>query len=229
MKDHVIICGFGTKGRAAADDPVRTRRTGPSRSWWSTSSPSARGKATSMGMSAVAGSATTQHALRDAGIARRGRGGGGGRPRRRGRAGDAHRPRAEPGRAHRGRGARGRERPPAARGRRELGDHVVELGRAAARARHDRRRDIAAGARGPALRRGRARHRRAAGRPRPRSGRSRSCARATRSSPSSRDGELLRFDDPRAAELRPGDALVESRKPTGSAGTLPPWPPPTRS
>jgi voltage-gated potassium channel len=68
LKDHVIICGFGTKGRAAAttllghgyrpDQLVVVDERAPARS-----------KATSMGMSAVAGSATTQHALRDAGIA----------------------------------------------------------------------------------------------------------------------------------------------------------------
>jgi voltage-gated potassium channel len=68
LKDHVIICGFGTKGRAAAttllghdyraDQLVVVDE-----------SPSARADATAMGMSAVAGSATTQHALRDAGIA----------------------------------------------------------------------------------------------------------------------------------------------------------------
>ena len=68
LKNHVIICGFGTKGRAAAttllghgyraDQLVVVDE-----------SPSARAEANAMGMSAVAGSATTQHALRDAGIA----------------------------------------------------------------------------------------------------------------------------------------------------------------
>jgi voltage-gated potassium channel len=68
LRDHVIICGFGTKGRAAADT-LLGHGYRPGQLVVVDESPSARGKATSMGMSAVAGSATTQHALRDAGIA----------------------------------------------------------------------------------------------------------------------------------------------------------------
>jgi voltage-gated potassium channel len=68
LKDHVIICGFGTKGRAAATTLLghgyRSEQLVVV-----DESPSARDKATSMGFSAVAGSATTQLALRDAGIA----------------------------------------------------------------------------------------------------------------------------------------------------------------
>ena len=67
LKDHVIICGFGTKGRAAAATLLGHGYT-PERLVVVDESPSARGKATSMGVTAVAGSATTQHALRDAGI-----------------------------------------------------------------------------------------------------------------------------------------------------------------
>jgi voltage-gated potassium channel len=68
LKDHVIICGFGTKGRAAATT-LFGHGYRPDQLVVVDESPVAREKATSMGMSAVAGSATTQHALRDAGIA----------------------------------------------------------------------------------------------------------------------------------------------------------------
>jgi voltage-gated potassium channel len=68
LKDHVIICGFGTKGRAAATT-LLGHGYKPEQIVVVDESASARGKATSMGMSAVAGSATTQHALHDAGIA----------------------------------------------------------------------------------------------------------------------------------------------------------------
>ena len=67
LRDHVIICGFGTKGRAAANTLIghgfpRERivvvdeREGP------------RSEATAMGLAAVAGSAATQEVLREAGI-----------------------------------------------------------------------------------------------------------------------------------------------------------------
>jgi voltage-gated potassium channel len=67
LRDHVIICGFGTKGRAAANTLIghglpRERivvvdeREGP------------RAEATAMGLAAVAGSAATQEVLREAGI-----------------------------------------------------------------------------------------------------------------------------------------------------------------
>jgi voltage-gated potassium channel len=68
LKDHVIICGFGTKGRAAATT-LLGHGYRPKQLVVVDDNPSARDKATSMGLSAVAGSATTQHALRDAGIA----------------------------------------------------------------------------------------------------------------------------------------------------------------
>ncbi|HEX2126052.1 MAG TPA: NAD-binding protein [Thermoleophilaceae bacterium] len=67
LRDHVIICGFGTKGRAAANTLIghglpRERivvvdeREAP------------RSEATAMGLAAVAGSAATQEVLREAGI-----------------------------------------------------------------------------------------------------------------------------------------------------------------
>jgi voltage-gated potassium channel len=68
LKDHVIICGFGTKGRAAATT-LLGHGYEPRQLVVVDERPSARQKATSMGLSAVAGSATTQHALLDAGIA----------------------------------------------------------------------------------------------------------------------------------------------------------------
>jgi voltage-gated potassium channel len=68
LRDHVIICGFGTKGRAAATT-LLGHGYAPERLVVVDESAAARSKATSMGLSAVAGSATTQHALLDAGIA----------------------------------------------------------------------------------------------------------------------------------------------------------------
>jgi voltage-gated potassium channel len=68
LKEHVIICGFGTKGRAAAAT-LMGHGYEPARIVVVDESAAARAKATSMGMGAVAGSATTQHALQDAGIA----------------------------------------------------------------------------------------------------------------------------------------------------------------
>ena len=68
LKDHVIICGFGTKGRAAATTLIGNGYR-PAQLVAVEDSASARDKATSMGITAVAGSATTQHALIEAGIA----------------------------------------------------------------------------------------------------------------------------------------------------------------
>ena len=206
MKDHVVICGFGTKGRAATDT-LLGHGYRPDQLVAVDESATARSKATELGISAVAGSATTQHALVEAGIeaaaavvvavdrddsavlvtltARD----------------------FDPESAHLGGGARGRERTPAARGRRQLGDHVLGRRGQAARPRHHRTRHRTCD-RGPALGQG--------GLDivqRPVSDadvgpleelRSRNPVVAI-----SRGGELLRFDDERAAELRPGDALVE--------------------
>jgi voltage-gated potassium channel len=68
LKDHVIICGFGTKGRAAATT-LLGHGYRPEQLVVVDERQAARDRATSMGLSAVAGSATTQHALQDAGIA----------------------------------------------------------------------------------------------------------------------------------------------------------------
>jgi voltage-gated potassium channel len=68
LRDHVIICGFGTKGRAAATT-LLGHGYKPDQIVVVDEDAAARSKATSMGLGAVAGSATTQHALHDAGIA----------------------------------------------------------------------------------------------------------------------------------------------------------------
>jgi voltage-gated potassium channel len=68
LKEHVIICGFGTKGRAAATTLLGNGYR-PDQLVVVDESATARAKANSLGLSAVAGSATTQHALIDAGIA----------------------------------------------------------------------------------------------------------------------------------------------------------------
>jgi voltage-gated potassium channel len=68
LRDHVIICGFGTKGRAAATT-LLGHGYKPEQIVVVDEDAAARSKATSMGLGAVAGSATTQHALHDAGIA----------------------------------------------------------------------------------------------------------------------------------------------------------------
>ena len=68
LKDHVIICGYGTKGRSA----VRTLLgKGVSRDELVVldESPDARARANAQGLAAVAGSATSTDALREAGIA----------------------------------------------------------------------------------------------------------------------------------------------------------------
>ena len=68
LKNHVIICGFGIKGRAAVTTLIGHGYR-PEQFVVVDEDPSARSKANSMGLSAVAGSATTQHALNDAGVA----------------------------------------------------------------------------------------------------------------------------------------------------------------
>jgi voltage-gated potassium channel len=67
LKDHVIICGYGTKGRSA----VRTLLgKGVARDSLVVldESPDARARANAQGLAAVAGSATSTDALRQAGI-----------------------------------------------------------------------------------------------------------------------------------------------------------------
>jgi voltage-gated potassium channel len=106
LSNHVVICGYGTKGRNAAIAMLERGRT-REQIVVIDGRPEARALATADGFVAVAGDAS------------------------------------------RG-GARGRERPPAAPERRDVGDRVLERRRTAARARHAApaaRRDP----RGPAL------------------------------------------------------------------------------
>jgi voltage-gated potassium channel len=67
LNDHVIICGYGTKGRAAADT-LLGHDVDPAQIVVVDERPEARAKATARGFAAVAGSAATQEALRAAGI-----------------------------------------------------------------------------------------------------------------------------------------------------------------
>ena len=67
LKDHVIICGYGTKGRSAARTLLGK---GISRDALVVldEDPDARARANAQGLAAVAGSATSTDALREAGI-----------------------------------------------------------------------------------------------------------------------------------------------------------------
>jgi voltage-gated potassium channel len=68
LREHVIICGFGTKGEAAADTLVG-HGVDPAQIVVVDERQEARQRATERGFAAVAGSAATQEALRAAGIA----------------------------------------------------------------------------------------------------------------------------------------------------------------
>ena len=67
LTDHVIICGFGTKGRAAANT-LLAHGFRPDRIVIVDEREEPRSQATAMGLAAVAGSAATQGALREAGV-----------------------------------------------------------------------------------------------------------------------------------------------------------------
>jgi voltage-gated potassium channel len=67
LQDHVIICGFGTKGRAAATT-LLAHGIDAKQIVAVDERPGARAAATAMGLAAVAGSAATQQTLREAGI-----------------------------------------------------------------------------------------------------------------------------------------------------------------
>jgi voltage-gated potassium channel len=69
LNDHVIICGFGTKGRAAATT-LLAHGFSPEQIVAVDEHPGARAQATAMGIAAVAGSVTLQRTLREAGIER---------------------------------------------------------------------------------------------------------------------------------------------------------------
>ncbi len=67
LKDHIVICGFGTKGRAAATTLIRGG-TEPGRVVVIDESEEARREATELGAAAVAGDATNAEVLRAAGV-----------------------------------------------------------------------------------------------------------------------------------------------------------------
>jgi voltage-gated potassium channel len=67
LKDHVIICGYGTKGRSAARTLLGKGVTRDEIVVLD-DDPNARARATAQGMAAVPGSATSTEALREAGI-----------------------------------------------------------------------------------------------------------------------------------------------------------------
>ena len=66
LKDHVIICGYGTKGRSAART-LRAKGVSPDQIVVLDEDPGARARATAQGIAAVPGSATSTDALREAG------------------------------------------------------------------------------------------------------------------------------------------------------------------
>lgn len=67
LKDHVIICGFGTKGQSAVRT-LRDKGCKQSEIVVIDERPDARSKATSQGLAAVAGSVTSTDSLAEAGI-----------------------------------------------------------------------------------------------------------------------------------------------------------------
>lgn len=68
LRDHTIICGYGTKGRTAAGI-LRGQGIEPSRIVVIDERGDARAQATASGYAAVAGSAAEQHVLEEAGVA----------------------------------------------------------------------------------------------------------------------------------------------------------------
>ena len=208
MRDHVIVCGYGTKGRSAIEilvghgrdaqhDPRdrqlrRARRRGQRRT------ATRRCTATPRGPSV----------LQAAGIAERRGGHRRARPRRHRGADDADRARAQPERPDHRRRARGREPPPAAPERRRLGHHLLGRRRAAAGLRRACRRRSS--------RCSRTCSRSAAGSTSS-SARSRPSRSASRSSALPADAPMIAVDPrrraaalrpPRHRELRAGDQLV---------------------
>jgi voltage-gated potassium channel len=67
LKDHVIVCGFGTKGFTAVD-VLRGKGVDPDQIVVIDQKPSALERATDQGLAAVSGDATTSDTLRTAGI-----------------------------------------------------------------------------------------------------------------------------------------------------------------
>jgi voltage-gated potassium channel Kch len=67
LKDHTIVCGYGVKGRSAVQT-LLGKGTTPAEIVAIEPDPQARAKATADGLAAVAGSAATQDALLEAGV-----------------------------------------------------------------------------------------------------------------------------------------------------------------
>jgi voltage-gated potassium channel len=67
LNGHTIICGFGTKGRMAAETMIR-KGMPPSTLLAIDPDPEARARATGMGLAALAGDASTTGVLREAGV-----------------------------------------------------------------------------------------------------------------------------------------------------------------
>ena len=69
MDDHVVVIGYGTKGRSAVET-LRNNGVDRSGSWWSTPAATALGEAHADGLAVVTGDATRREVLRRAGVAR---------------------------------------------------------------------------------------------------------------------------------------------------------------
>ena len=133
MRNHVVVVGFGTKGRSAVDT-LQNNGTNPSQVVIIDSAPGSRSvRPTCRGFAAIEGDAT-----RPGGAAAGGdhQGSGGDHhlgSRRLRDLGHPHRTPAQPQRARRGRGTRGRQRFAGPAVRRERGDHLLGGRRSAAR------------------------------------------------------------------------------------------------
>ena len=68
LRDHTIICGYGTKGESAVHT-LRGKGTRPEEIVVIDESPAARNRAVSEGLAAIAGNASSQEVLGEAGIA----------------------------------------------------------------------------------------------------------------------------------------------------------------
>ncbi len=133
MDQHVVIIGYGTKGRSAVDTLVSN---GTSRDSVVVVDPGAvaQEEAHADGLAIVTGDATRREVLRRAHVGTRQAGDHHHRSRRHHGAGHADGAPAEPRRLHRRGGAGGRQRAPGPAERRRLGDHLLRRGGPAARA-----------------------------------------------------------------------------------------------
>ena len=206
LNDHIIICGYGVKGRGAVKT-LRANGVKPSEIVVIEPQADARARATAQGITAIAGDAASTEALIEAGVRRRALDHRRRRPRRHRRARDAHRARAQRHRAD-------RRRPSA---RRRTSTSCAR----AARPRSSRRpKPPAACSASPSSSRSSRRSSRTSSpsarastspsgpSPTTSAARSSSSRCPARSSASSAAKELLRFNDPRAGVLKPGDRVI---------------------